>query len=123
MKNKKLRNDLILIISLLAVFAVILVVLYISRTSANLIANIYVQNHIVKRVNLNGEDQKFKIEGTNGDLTVSVLDKKIAIIESSCPHKDCIQMGYIGETNRPIICAYNQVYIQIEGALVNDVEI
>ncbi len=123
MKNKKLRNDLILIISLLAVFAVILVVLYISRTSANLIANIYVQNHIVKRVNLNGEDQEFKIEGTNGDLTVSVLDKKIAIIESSCPHKDCIQMGYIGETNRPIICAYNQVYIQIEGALVNDVEI
>ena len=123
MKNKKIRNDLILIISLLAVFAVILVVLYISRTSANLIANIYVQNHIVKRVNLNGEDQEFKIEGTNGDLTVSVLDKKIAIIESSCPHKDCIQMGYIGETNRPIICAYNQVYIQIEGALVNDVEI
>ena len=123
MKNKKQINDLILIISLLAVFAVILVVLYISRTSANLIANIYVQNHIVKRVNLNGEDQEFKIEGTNGDLTVSVLDKKIAIIESSCPHKDCIQMGYIGETNRPIICAYNQVYIQIEGALVNDVEI
>ena len=65
MKNKKIRNDLILIISLLVTFATILVVLYISRTSANLIANIYVQNHIVKRVSLDGDDQEFKIQGTN----------------------------------------------------------
>jgi len=25
-------------------------------------------------------------------------------------------MGYISESNRPIICAYNAVYIVIEGA-------
>ena len=123
MKNKKIRNDLILIISLLVTFATILVVLYISRTSANLIANIYVQNHIVKRVSLDGEDQEFRIQGTNGELTIAVLNKKIGVKESNCPHKDCIKMGYVGETNRPIICAYNQVCIEIEGALVNDIEI
>ena len=123
MKQKQIKNDLILIISLLIVFAVSLTVSYLTRTSANLIATIYVQNSLVKRVNLNGEDQKFKINGTNGELTVEVLNKKIAVTESNCPHQDCVKIGFVGETNRPIICAYNEVYIKVEGAIINDIEI
>ena len=42
-------------------------------------------------------------------------DGAIAVLESNCPHQDCVHMGYVSETNHPIICAYNQVYIVIEG--------
>lgn len=123
MKRRTLRNDLIMIISLIATFAIALVVLYFTRTSANLVATVYVQNNVVKRVNLNGEDQEFTIKGKNGDLTVEVLNKKIAVTKSNCPHQDCVKIGFVGETNRPIICAYNEVYIKIEGSFNNDIEI
>lgn len=123
MKRRSIRNDLILIISLVVTFAIALVVLYFTRTSANLMASIYVQNDIVKRVNLNGEDQSFVVNGTHGDLTIEVINKKIGVTKSNCPHQDCVRIGFVGETNRPIICAYNEVYIKIEGTFNNDIEI
>ena len=44
-----------------------------------------------------------------------IKDNKIRVKESDCPHQDCVHTGFVGETNRPIICAYNAVYIVIEG--------
>ena len=122
MKSKRIRNDLILIISLLAVFAISLTVIYLTRTNANLIAKIYVQNQMVKKVSLDN-NQTFTINGTNGELTIEVLNNKIGVTKSNCPHQDCVQIGFISESNKPIICAYNAVYIQVEGSFVNDVEI
>ena len=33
------------------------------------------------------------------------------------------QVSYVSESGHPIICAYNQVSIVIEGGVANDVEI
>ena len=46
---------------------------------------------------------------------VSIKDHSIGVIEAECPHQDCVHTGFVKESNRPIICAYNQVYIIIEG--------
>jgi hypothetical protein len=69
------------------------------------------------------KNEIYEIEGTKGTLKAEVKDGAIAVIESNCPHQDCVNMGYVKTSNRPIICAYNQTYIVIEGTASYDVEI
>lgn len=117
MDKKKLRNDLILIGSLLLVAVISLVLVLTLRQKTNLVAKIMVNNNVVEVIDLSKkEDRDIQIDGTKGKLVARTHDGAIAIVESNCPHQDCVHMGYVKETNRPIICAYNAVYIVIEGA-------
>ena len=120
--RKKLRNDLILILSLLLVAAVALIVLLSLNKRSNLVARISVQNEVVETIDLSkAGDSDYYIKGTNGTLHVHTHDGAIAVVESNCPHQDCVKMGYVSETNHPIICAYNAVCIVIDGNSNNDV--
>ena len=124
MDKKKLRNDIILIISLLLVAVVSLVVVLASRIKTNLVAKVYVNNEVEEVIDLSThEDKDFYIDGLKGKLHIETHDGAIRVAESNCPHQDCVNMGYISESNRPIICAYNAVYIVIEGASSSDVVI
>lgn len=122
--KKTLRNDLILIVSLIIVLLASLLVVLLTQKNKNLVAKIYVKNELVETIDLTkSEDKEFEIEGANGVLTISIKDHSIGVIEADCPHQDCVHMGYVNESNRPIICAYNQVYIIIEGNSNYDVSI
>lgn len=125
MDKKAFRNDFILIISLLLSAVVALSVILILRKKDNLIATISVQNHVVETIDLSKkEDADYYIDGLKGKLHVHTHDGAIAVVESNCPHQDCVKMGYVNETNHPIICAYNATYIVINGQTSNnDVEI
>lgn len=124
MGKKTLRNDIILIASLLLIAVVGLIIVYATKTRNNLEAKIYVKNELVETVDLdNTDDTSFVIKGSRGEVIVSIKDHKIAVAESNCPHQDCVHMGYVNESNKPIICAYNEVYIVIDGNVTNDVEI
>ena len=122
--KKALRNDLILIGVLLALIIGGLLAVLLTRKKNNLVAKIYVQSQLVETINLSSEpDREFVIQGTKSKLTISIKDHSIGVKEADCPHQDCVHMGYISETNRPIICAYNQVYIIIEGDTTYDARI
>ena len=125
MKNKTLRNDLIVIGSLLLVAVLSLVFVLVFRKKGNLIAKIHVQNEVVETIDLSKKEEKdYLIKGINGYVHVHTHDGAIAIVKSNCPHQDCVKAGYVHETNHPIICAYNAVYITIDGGTpANDVEI
>ena len=124
MKDKKLRNDIILVASLLLIAVVALVIILSTRKKDNLIAKVYVQNEVVETIDLSTKEEKeYVITGLHGNVIVETKDGAIRVKESNCPHQDCVHMGYVKETNRPIICAYNAVYIVIEGASDVDVEI
>ena len=124
MDKKKLRNDIILIASLLLVAVITLVIVLVNRVQNNLVATISVQNDVVETIDLSKkEDADYYIDGLHGKLHIHTHDGAIAVLESNCPHQDCVKMGYVKETNRPIICAYNAVYIVINGKTINDVEI
>ena len=124
MDKKTLRNDLILIGSLLLVAVLCLVILLTLRMKDNLVAKIYVQNDVVETIDLSKkEDADFYIDGLKGKLHIHTHDGAIAVVESNCPHQDCVHMGYVSETGKPIICAYNAVSIIIDGEAANDVEI
>ena len=124
MDKKKLRNDLILIGSLLVMAIVSLVIILTTRKSNNLIATVKVRDHVVYRIDLSKENDKdYYVEGTNGTLRIHIKDGAIAVVESNCPHQDCVNMGYVKQTGKPIICVYNDVTIVIEGEPVNDIEV
>ena len=125
MDKKVIRNDIILIGSLLLVAVIALVLVLSFSVKKNLVATIKVQDQVVETIDLNkNNDKHYYVDGVNGQMHVHVLDGAIAVLESTCPHKDCIKMGYVSETNHPIICAYNQVYIVIEGnESLNDLDV
>lgn len=125
MDKKKIRNDIILIGSLLLV-AVISLVLVLSFTKKkNLVATISVQNDVVETIDLSKAiDEHYYIDGLHGQLHVHAINGAIAVLESTCPHQDCVKMGYVKESNHPIICAYNAVSIVISGETSpNDLDI
>lgn len=125
MDKKKLRNDIILIGSLLVAAAVALTIIFTLPKPTKLVARVYVQDKVVETIDLSKkEDRDYVITGLNGKLKVHTHDGAVAIIESNCPHQDCVHMGYVRETGRPIICAYNGVYVKVEGgSSYYDVEI
>ena len=123
MDKKIVRNDIILITSLLLIMVIALIVILSTRRNDNLIAKVKVQNEVVETINLSEkEDRDYYVEGLHGVVHIHTHDGAIAVVESNCPHQDCVHMGYVSETNRPIICAYNAVYIIIEGESDIDVE-
>ena len=120
MDKKTLRNDIILIGSLLLVAVISLIlVLSIRSTKDNRYANVYVQNEPSFAIDLSKKEEKdYPVYAFNSEkvlLTIHTNDKgEVAVTRSTCPHQDCVNMGYVSVTNKPIICAYNQVYIVIE---------
>lgn len=123
MDKKKLRNDIILIVSLLLVVIIPIVIIFATRKKDNLVAKVYVQNDLVETIDLsNHEERTYRIKGIQGYATISTKDGGVAIIESDCPHQDCVHMGYVYTTNRPIICAPLGIYVYIVGEVINDVE-
>ena len=122
--KKEVRNDLILIISLLVIICASLLAILLTRKKSNLVAKIYVKDELVETIDLSrSEDKEFEVKGAKGNLTVSIKNHSIGVVEADCPHQDCVHTGYVSETNRPIICAYNQVYIIIEGDSNYDVRV
>ena len=124
MKNKKLRNDIILIISLLLVSVIILIIFYATRPKDNLAAKIYLKNEKIKEIDLStNRNEKITLEGAKGSMDIHVHDFGVEVTNSTCPNKDCIRMGFISTANKSIICAYNQIYIAIDGKSNYDLEI
>ena len=124
MDKKKLRNDIILITSLLLVAIISLVCVLALRQKNNVYAKVYVQNELTLTIDLSkNEEKSYDVHGLNGDLTIHTKNGAIAVIKSNCPHQDCVKMGYVNVSNKPIICAYNATYIIIEGRTSYDVEI
>ena len=125
MDKKKLRNDLILVGSLLLVAISALITIKViskNKNTSNLIATVSVQNTVVEVIDLSKrEDKHYYVEGLHGQVHIHTKDGAIAILESNCPHQDCVHMGYVSDTSHPIICAYNAVYITI-GVSPNDVD-
>ena len=120
MDKKTLRNDIILIGSLLLVAVISLVLVFLIRsTKDNRYANVYVQNEPSFAIDLSKKEEKdypvYAFDSEKVLLTIHTNDKgEVRVSHSTCPHQDCVNMGYVNVTNKPIICAYNQVYIIIE---------
>ena len=90
------------------------------------IAQISVSGKTIQELDLSTEpkeERTFTIQGTVSEMTIGVQYNDIRVVEASCPSQYCVHEGYISEPGIPIVCAYNQVVIEIIGQTETDVVI
>ncbi len=54
----------------------------------------------------------YQIEGVLTPMVVAISEEGVAILSSGCPSQYCVSLGYTLDPRRPIVCAYNHVYIE-----------
>ncbi len=60
--------------------------------------------------------EKHEIKGFQGYSLLEVGDNKVKMVESPCPDKICIGMGWISRPGESIICIPNRVVVRIVGS-------
>ena len=70
----------------------------------NLFENIVLNKNQIKELNL-----------PEGNMTLEIKEGRIRVLESSCPHGLCVDVGWIETDRMPIVCVPNKVIIEIKG--------
>lgn len=127
--NKKIRNDIILIVSILLIALLVFFIFKLNSTDDNLHAMVYYDNELVLEVDLDSNsykihnneivnknnDNEYIVKGSESELTIIVNDNGIKVLDSGCSDKVCVNQGYISSSNRTITCLPNKIYIKLVG--------
>ncbi len=121
MKNKRLRNDIILICSVIVFTLIILVAItLINKTGSEVI--IEQNSKQVAVLDLN-KDQEYNLY--NGDKicnTVIIKNGEAYMIYADCKDKICVNHNKISKNNESIICLPNKVIVTVTNSKNNDVD-
>lgn len=58
-------------------------------------------------------DKLINVESSRGSLTVEIKDKKVRVIDASCPNKLCEKQGWI--SRGAIVCLPNRISVIVGG--------
>jgi len=116
--------DILVVGSLALLSSGFAIYLAIPKNSSNHTASITVDNTLKQTVDLSLEsettERTFTIQGYHDLMTIGVMKNKIHIAHSDCPNQYCVYEGWISDSKKPIVCAYNHLSITI-GAVDNTV--
>lgn len=107
------KADRILIVFLLVVSVALILPLF-SQQESGQDAIVKVRNEEKMRLPLS-QDGEYTVEGTLGDVHISVKDGKAAVTQENSPHHYCSKQGYVNSPNVPIVCLPNETVVTIEG--------
>lgn len=113
----KIRNDIILIITLLILIigSIITVLIFsFNNDSDMLYVNIYKEDELLYSVSLD-ENKEYDINGKIGIVHVVIEDGYVYVSEAFCPNHICIEEGKKNHNNDMIVCLPNLIYIKIGG--------
>ena len=119
-QNKKLRADLILILSLLLLGVVLLAVTRGGKAESGAYVVVYVDGEESARYPLSKNGSYSLNGGTN---TLVIEDGWAWMSDAQCPDKICVSMGRIRNSSGVIVCLPNRLYVTVEGADDPDVDI
>lgn len=112
--KKKLKNDLLLVLCLLAAAGILWAVISISR-SPGTYALVTVDGAETARYPLS-ENCEVWIEGVRGGKNLLVIhDGSATVTEASCPDKICVHQGPISRSGETITCLPNRVMVTVIG--------
>lgn len=110
--SHKLRNDIILIISIVIILVTACLIIYFTSKKGKY-AEIRSGDEVIMKISLD-EDKEYIVEGKISPVKIIVKNGGVHVEESGCPDKICINMGTISKTNdRPIYCAPNEILIVV----------
>lgn len=110
----KLRNDIILIASVLCIAGICILLFYLLNPKDNLVAYIYSDNQLIMMVDLDHEEEVV-VNGAVGEVKIQVSPDGVAVVFSDCEDKICLHQGKISRANQTITCLPNKVYIRLVG--------
>ena len=115
MKNKKLRNDIILVLALIAAAAAAWGVIEIAGKEGAY-ASVEIDGAETARDPLD-TDTETVIGNRGGSYNLLVIkDGKASVTEASCPDGICVNHRAISRTGETIVCLPNRVVVRIVGA-------
>lgn len=114
MKNKRLRNDIILALALLIAALAVWGAVSAARKTGEY-AVVVLDGKETARYRLD-EDVRIEIPSQDGHVNVLVIENGSARIESAdCPDKLCVKQGSVSRAGECIICLPHKLVIRIEG--------
>lgn len=123
---KKYYRDIIIIFGVIVCsLSTIFIVRCATRNNA-VTAKISQQNTVILTIDLSKESEQVReIQFPKRDVNIVIGVKKnsICILKADCPHQDCVNIGWVSEAGKPIICAHYKVTIEISGTPINDAEV
>jgi hypothetical protein len=119
------------LLDLLLVGAIVLssggVILYqtLKKKESALTAKVYREKTLLEEVDLSSliEEVDKTYEGSKTPFTVGFKKGAVAILESGCPSQYCVHQGWISESGRTLICAYNSVLVSLSGNAQDDLRV
>lgn len=112
-KDKKLRNDIILGISVMVLALGAWLFTEISKKDGDF-AVVTVNGIETARYSLS-EDMEIRLESENGGYNILIIkDGKADITDASCPDHVCVDQRSISRTGEAITCLPNKTVITIE---------
>lgn len=124
---KKHFFDGIVLLSLIVITIIsfVLVLSFSNKSASSLKADIYRENTLLRTIDLSKveKEESFVIEGSKGEMVISIKHNAIKVEDSSCYKKYCVHEGWVDKAGHPIICAYNSIYIYVGEASFSDVDI
>ena len=61
------------------------------------------------------QDRNITVEGPLGTTTIEISGGRVRVLDSPCPHKDCIRKGAIDAAGQWNACLPNRVFVRIQG--------
>jgi hypothetical protein len=117
--DKKLRNDLLLILGLLLLAGVLYLALNLGRREGGVA--------VVRIDGVEAERHSLAVDGTfplNGGTNVLVIeDGKAWISQADCPDHICVRQGKIHYTGQVITCLPNRLTVTVEGGESDGVDL
>ncbi len=112
MKNAKLKNDIILVVSLLAVAVIIFTVFFIfAKNGKTVLVILDGKEHVCYDID---KDLTIDIASENNQInTLVIKDGQASIVSASCPDKICVKHRSIKRVGETIVCLPNKVVIKI----------
>jgi len=59
------------------------------------------------------EDTVFSVVGAVGAVRIEVEQGRVGVIESSCPKKICVAMGFTDDPRKPVLCVPNRLVVEV----------
>lgn len=85
-----------------------------ARLNGNPVLVVKGQQGEVYRAALHEQPRTITVTGPVGKSVVEVSDTGVRMLESDCPDKICVHMGWIKRAGQVIVCMPNRVIITLE---------
>lgn len=122
MNKKFLKNDLILIFSIIVISLLSVTIILITSKQGNYVT--IEQNGTITAVLQINKNQKYNIYNENNEIenTILIENGQVSMIYANCPDKICEKHKAIKNNNESIICLPNKVIVTVTNNLENEVD-